>query len=871
MTTGAPIYLVSACTSGEEFVAAFRRYTDRHGVFVPIGEPLPVGCKGRFALTLEDGGVMLEGEAEVVSSAKTPSVTHGRVGMTLRFVEPDDASKILLVELEKARLAMRPQPPSVPPRPAQLPAEPRPVPPAPLGRVDAVNALAECVAIGDVSALAGASVPPKASQKFVVPSIPPMGGTRSTGSVPAIDRKPPTQPSPIVPPAVRPDAKAELLATQRGPAPGPTGNEPPAPPPSRAQRMATPFAPLPIVTRKPSPSTPPPISPPPTPTPPPRMATPAAPLPIVQAPMVPVVAAPRPAVPEVEIAEPTEISAIPQAPEPEPESTTSKGRIKRETRKTVMGVAVVPSGVKVLPATPTPRVPHAEVPRDTTEMSAEEQTSTGTSLDELLAPSNAVGDEADAKVIPPTVEEATPSGDWTMTPGATGPTIVPTRPATPRPVADAPSQPVDAAPGDSRPAEDWLIALDPSRPDGWSEPSKVEKPPAGVLPPGPPVSAVASAEPLDSSHASRAEPPTASTGPKVQIDPTLIEPLQPLPDDEQAQSGPVTTPLVAYVQPPQQPVAMAARRPLPGMPLAIPTPAPAMVPATMPPGAVPQVPGSTGSNTAYPERPVSSDPQAMLQTHRVRAPSASGMSMDGISAPPRDPTSLTLAVKRKRMIVILASAGLAVLIGIVLLVILGRGKATQPTVAPAVKAPVAAPTPPGKTPSPSAAEVAPPIDAGAAIAPSPTAVAEATCVLDVVTAPPGAEVFLEGNQIVGPSPTKVTLPCGVAAKISARKKLFQTATRVIKPAHDAKKPVKLVLSRITFAVKVSSVPAGATITHGAKVLGVTPTNVRLNAFEPATLTIKKDGYAPETQKITPKQNNQTVHATLKRIAVKRGR
>src|SRR4051812_9796267 len=52
--TGAPIYLVSACTSGEEFVAAFRRYADKTGLFVPIGEPLPAGSRSRFAVTLRD-------------------------------------------------------------------------------------------------------------------------------------------------------------------------------------------------------------------------------------------------------------------------------------------------------------------------------------------------------------------------------------------------------------------------------------------------------------------------------------------------------------------------------------------------------------------------------------------------------------------------------------------------------------------------------------------------------------------------------------------------------------------------------------------------------------------------------------------------
>ncbi|HEX7837163.1 MAG TPA: hypothetical protein VF469_06845, partial [Kofleriaceae bacterium] len=185
---GAPIYLVSACASGEEFVAAFRRYADKQGLFIPIGDPLPPGGRTRFAVTLRDGGVMIEGEAEVVSSARVPSVMHGRVGMTLRFLDPDEASKTTLGELERARLAMKPPPPSVPPRPAQIPAEPRPVPPPVQGRIDAVNALAECVAIGDTTALgpplpAQAAPAPKASPRFVMPPLS-AGGRAAPGSSP---------------------------------------------------------------------------------------------------------------------------------------------------------------------------------------------------------------------------------------------------------------------------------------------------------------------------------------------------------------------------------------------------------------------------------------------------------------------------------------------------------------------------------------------------------------------------------------------------------------------------------------------------------------------------------------------------------------
>jgi hypothetical protein len=107
VTTGPPLYLVSACGSAEEFVAAFRRYADRTGLFIPATAPLPAGRRGRIALTLKDGGVMIEGEAEILQSSAKPTVLHGRPGMTVKFIEPDEASKTVIGELEKARLAMK--------------------------------------------------------------------------------------------------------------------------------------------------------------------------------------------------------------------------------------------------------------------------------------------------------------------------------------------------------------------------------------------------------------------------------------------------------------------------------------------------------------------------------------------------------------------------------------------------------------------------------------------------------------------------------------------------------------------------------------------------------------------------------------------
>src|SRR5690606_18466516 len=100
---------------------------------------------------------------------------------------------------------------------------------------------------------------------------------------------------------------------------------------------------------------------------------------------------------------------------------------------------------------------------------------------------------------------AVPTEDWTMTPDASGPTVLPTA-TTPGDASQEPT-PAPAAPPKGPPTGDWTIQLDPDA--GWSEPSKLAKPPdaadtrpAKPLKPrqpssGNPVIAVASERPLE--------------------------------------------------------------------------------------------------------------------------------------------------------------------------------------------------------------------------------------------------------------------------------------------------------------------------------------------------------------------------------------
>ena len=77
------------------------------------------------------------------------------------------------------------------------------------------------------------------------------------------------------------------------------------------------------------------------------------------------------------------------------------------------------------------------------------------------------------------------------------------------------------------------------------------------------------------------------------------------------------------------------------------------------------------------------------------------------------------------------------------------------------------------------------------------------------------------------------------------------------------------LVRQTFLVKVSSTPPGATVTLGGKSLGVTPTMVKVPAFESSTLSIAKDGYEIESETVAPRGNGTAVHTVLRKAEHKK--
>ncbi|HLL22209.1 MAG TPA: PEGA domain-containing protein, partial [Kofleriaceae bacterium] len=229
-----------------------------------------------------------------------------------------------------------------------------------------------------------------------------------------------------------------------------------------------------------------------------------------------------------------------------------------------------------------------------------------------------------------------------------------------------------------------------------------------------------------------------------------------------------------------------------------------------------------------------------------------------------DSTSVLVATRKKRAFVIAASAAAAVVLGIVLLIVFGLGDTPKPA-ANGPSAPVLAPSPDAAQPAITDAAVLPdPQRVRATGAPADAAPARSECVVEISSLPTGAEV-VRGKEVVGTTPTKLTLPCGQEAKLVVRKGKFAGVTRAVTPIDAATVlKVKVALAKTLLSVKVTSSPPGATITSGGKSLGVTPAMIKLPALEPSTLVISKPGFTAETQKLTPKQNNQAVHVALKR-------
>ena len=758
---------------------------------------------------------------------------------------------------------MKPAAPSVPPRPADIPAAPRAVPPPAGGRIDAANALAECVVVGDASEFtaSGPSGPvidetKAGAGKFVIPSIPATGRSKPTTTPPALTRQsaqiPAIKPiTPAVGVAAKPDAEVvPILATPVGGVPAPK----PTPPTGVATKPAKPATPPVGIPAKRAPT--------PQPTPAasdtvdddwaPVLATPSGgvPAPVVRAAtslgVSPLMRPPktddvpskatRIGFPALKLPAMEAPAVIVGSPPSEAEPPAPASPFTRATPPQPM-VAVIPAkpAGPPMPRNPTPfaPLPIVRLPAaaelldpektDMTDMPvpppSDEPRTLGVAIVSAVsrevseptrqeAPIDLAAAEA-AETIempePPEPVAAARSGgmrasqlmaaitgeDWTMTPDAPAPTVVP-KPAEGKPAADA--EP-------SGPAGDWTISADPTADDGWTAPAKVEVPPQPA-PKGNRNLAVASAEPLNAVEWE--EKPTGIGEPLVEIDPSLIS------------ARPSTPPPV----PP----------PLAPMP-------PMMTPAS-----------SFGATGPVQQLFVPPPPQGLRASAQMPAFPSDSRGLFGAPLPPSpmESTSLMPPSRRKRGLIIgLVAAGVVLAGGAVAAVFAfgGRGDHT-------VAKPGPVPPPPAITPQAAVGSDVTPTPAIAAI--DAGVAAPAPCKLEVASTPYGAEIWLDDVQL-GITPTTLELPCGVAAKLELRKAKL-TVVREVMPGTDTSVSIKLAAPVAAIvSMRVTSTPPGATITIAGKVVGITPTTIHLPA-NGASLTLTKDGYTTDVERVVPRPN-----------------
>ena len=417
--------------------------------------------------------------------------------------------------------------------------------------------------------------------------------------------------------------------------------------------------------------------------------------------------------------------------------------------------------------------------------------------------------------------------DWVMTPDASQPTIVPKS----EPAQDRNTK---AAEEKSGPAVgDWAISLDPQAPGGWSAPSKVEKLPEAKQSPssGNRNIAVASSQAIEAVEWE--EKPTGIGQALVEIDPTLMGPAVSVVEDEEPVNI-VSTP-VADIPPP---VPTPQPFPLSSLPLAAKTPSPPPLFAALPP--------------PLPPMPAASD---SFPTFAPRADPADVMNFA------QDPTD-AIRDKRKRRMIAMAIAAAVALVATMIVIAMTGGKTTTSDhalagsgsavmVADAAVAIV--------VPDKGSAQELPAVDAGVAAPP--------VCNVEVSTTPAGAEISLDKTTVVGTSPATIQMPCGVETKIYVKKAKYGSAIKAFTATADATK-VAIKIAAPIFQLKVTSLPEGATITIAGKVVGITPTQIKVPAFATTMITLTKDGYAPDTQKIAPRQNNAAHHVVMKHITKK---
>ena len=139
----------------------------------------------------------------------------------------------------------------------------------------------------------------------------------------------------------------------------------------------------------------------------------------------------------------------------------------------------------------------------------------------------------------------------------------------------------------------------------------------------------------------------------------------------------------------------------------------------------------------------------------------------------------------------------------------------------------------------------------------------------VRSAPPGASVFLDGEERTERTPTVIQkVPAGERYKIKVSKKGFKPWTKTVEPEDDESVTVEAPLERLLTTIVVRSAPPGASVfLDGRERTERTPTVIqKVPAGELYEIKVAKKGFKPWTRTVEPEDDKSVaVEAPLERL------
>jgi PEGA domain len=265
---------VARCSSLEDFITGFARFTEQERVFIITSDPKPAGGPARpFIIQLADGSTALRGVGEITEQHLIPTGPEGKCGMWLRLIDLTASSREVHRQLMDAKSRLLAQ---VEARTAGA-TRPPPVSGADASEADSYDAktAVDTELPPGVGEAPPASAPSRARISMPtlagMPSLPPLPSPRVPrgGLSPSPEATPPPGPPPrpdaTPPPAVRvPDIRRRRPGDGGEPAPAPApasadaGREPPARPAGNgANGAAARPAAVPAIAKAVAPSVPP--------------------------------------------------------------------------------------------------------------------------------------------------------------------------------------------------------------------------------------------------------------------------------------------------------------------------------------------------------------------------------------------------------------------------------------------------------------------------------------------------------------------------------------------------------------------------------------------------------------------------------------